>query len=53
MCNTWLNIRFYVWHLEANNGADWWKLSIHTNEYHRQNNTKLFQVYNFEWPKLR
>lgn len=49
MSNLWLNIRFWMWHLQAGD-RKWYQFSIHKNDYHKYN-WRIFAVYDLEWPK--
>lgn len=49
MSNLWLNIRFYIWHLQAGD-PKWYSFRICRNDYHLKN-WKIFKVYEIRQPR--
>lgn len=48
MSRLWLNIRFYIFHLEAGD-PKWYSFKVTVNNFHLKN-WRIFAVYRLSWP---
>ena len=49
MSDLWLNIRFWIFHLQAGS-REWWRLELGRNYYHLKR-WQLFAVYRIDRPR--